>query len=616
MAGPGQEPGELGGRCRSDAGLKTRSRAGAVVEVAEVVRSRNILQGELTRVPDRLDEGGDQACWPSPSPQLMLGPFQGRSDVRPAAGGEAQWLEAQLEVKLVTAGSPVVLAGNLSRQPGSKLAFSVSLSNLLSTQAHLSVLLEKKAEDGLQVAVLAGELSVPGLVGLRTLGRLQQRGRLWTSSLRIKYGLLGQAERLAQECSTGQQLRAESSPEGAYKLELDHELHCTQLPAFSHKVQLRHEDGSGHLHWQLQASYGRHWAESSNPRRLRVSQTFQNDSGPALSNYFVEFVLQVPVKQVDCRMQLHHLSLRQPHVESSTFLKVQYNGRLPFVAGLQWKDTSRATLWKWEGALTLDSPWLMVSAAHRLYWPHRATFQAGLELTLGKAWTLKNLVMNVACRGQGLAREGKIHIYTPATTYLRVSTVMTLARSLFRSWSEVESAWSAAVQSEIRAENSRDRKTLHCWLKGPRRELNLTAAYRHAEQPRKTHVSLMALGTRAGGQPQGLQLEGELEELTHDSVLYRKRGTFLLRHPLALPGPQSLLLQETFTVEKQQQRSSLETRVVLNGREETLQTIVLGYQAGHPYVCAGLTHPYSGTAIPGSLEGPLDSQRDLFIMLA
>ena len=62
----------------------------------------------------------------------------------------------------------------------------------------------------------------------------------------------------------------------------------------------------------------------------------------------------------------------------------------------------------------------MVSTAHRLYWPNRAMFQAVLELTLGKAWTLKNLVMNVACRGQGLQKQGKIHVYTPATTYLRV----------------------------------------------------------------------------------------------------------------------------------------------------------------------------------------------------
>lgn len=43
-----------------------------------------------------------------------------------------------------------------------------------------------------------------------------------------------------------------------------------------------------------------------------------------------------------------------------------------------------------------------------------------MELTLGKAWTLKNLVINVACRGQGLQRHGEIRVYTPATTYLRV----------------------------------------------------------------------------------------------------------------------------------------------------------------------------------------------------
>uniref|UniRef100_A0A8C0E305 Vitellogenin domain-containing protein n=1 Tax=Balaenoptera musculus TaxID=9771 RepID=A0A8C0E305_BALMU len=529
--------------------------------------------------------------------------IKGRSNLWPAAGGGAQRMEAQLEVKLVTSGSPVVLAGNLSRQAGGGLAFSMSLSNLLSDPAHVSALLEKKAEEGQQVVALGGELFVPGLVGLRTLGLLQQRGRLWTSSLRIKYGLLGQAKQLAQECSTSQKLRVESGSEATYKLELDHELHCTQIPAFSHKVQLRHEEGSGHLHWELEASYGRHWDDSRNKRHLRISQTFQNDSGPALSNYFVEFVLQVPARQVDYHTQLHHLSLRQPHVESSTYLKVQYNGRVPFVAGLQWKDTSRATLWKWEGALNLDSPWLMVSAAHRLYRPHRATFQAVLELTLGKAWTLKNLVMNMACKIQGLHREGKIHVYTPATTYLRVSTVTAVAQSIFRSWSEVESAWSAAMQGEIQAENSQDRKILHGWLKGPQQELNLTVAYRHTEQPWKSHVLLTALGASAGGQPQGLQLEGELEELMQDRRLYQKQGTFFLRHPWTLPVPQSILLQETFTADRQHQRYSLETRVVLDGQEETLHTVVLGYQAGHPYVCAGLTHPYNGKAIPRNVEG-------------
>ncbi|GAB5583070.1 apolipoprotein B-100 [Prionailurus iriomotensis] len=549
--------------------------------------------------------------------------IKGRSDLWPAAGGEPQRFEAQLEAKLVTAGRPVVLTGHFSRQAGSRLAFSVLLSNVLSDQAHLSVLLEKKAENGLQVVVLGGELSVPGFVGLRVLGLVQQRGRLWTSSLRIKYGLLGQAKQLAQECGTSQKLRTHSGSEVAYELELDHELHCTQAPALSHKV-----------------SYGKHWNESSGKRQFRISQTFQNDSGPALSNYFVE----VPERQVDYRTQLYHLSLRQPHVESSTHLKVQDNGQLPFAAGLRWKDTSRATLWKWEGALNLDSPWLMVSVAHRLYWPHRPTFQAVLELTLGKARTLKNLVIKVAGRRRGRDREGKIHIYTPTTTYLRwlrdggkfflfpqdpvginqfcgdqtgkasqrwyrrgfeewVSTEMALAQSLFRSRTEVESAWGATLKSEIHAENSQELKILHGWLKGPLQEVNLTAAYRHVEQPRKTHVSLVALVTSMSGQPQGLELEGKLEEVTRDGRLYQKRGTFLLRHPLPLPLPRSLLLQETFTADRPHQRCSLETRLVLNGREETLQTIVLGYQAGHPYVCVGLTHPYSSKTVPGSAEG-------------
>ncbi|XP_043770238.1 uncharacterized protein LOC122701385 [Cervus elaphus] len=530
--------------------------------------------------------------------------IKGRSNLWPAVGGEAQRFEAQLEARLVTSGSPVVLAGNLSRQAGSRLAFSVSLSNLLGDEAHVSALLEKEVKDGLQVVSLDVELFVPELVGLRALGQLQRRGHLWTSYLRIKYGLRGQAKQLAQECSTSQKLWAEGSSEAAYKLELNHKLHCTQIPAFSHKVQLRHEEVSGHLHWELEASYGKHWDDIRNRRRLRILQTFQNDSGPALSNHFLEFVLQVPEKQVDYRMHLHHLSLRHPHVETSAHLKVQYNGRLPFVAGLQWKDTSRAALWRWEGALNLNSPWLMVSTAHRLYWPNRATFQAVLELTLGKAWTLKNLVINVACRGQGLQRHGKIRVYTPATTYLRVSTVTALAQSLFSSRSEIESAWSAAVQSEIHAENSRDRKILRCWLKGPQRELNLTAAYRHTEQPRKSHVSLTALGTSARGHPEGLQLEGILEELVRDRSLYWKQGTFSLRHPWTVPFlPQHILLQETFTADRQHQRYSLETRVVLDAQEETLQTVILGYQAGHPYVCAGLTHPYDDRVIPRSLDG-------------
>uniref|UniRef100_G1TNQ0 Vitellogenin domain-containing protein n=1 Tax=Oryctolagus cuniculus TaxID=9986 RepID=G1TNQ0_RABIT len=527
---------------------------------------------------------------------------KGWSDLRPAADGGARQLEAQLEAKLVTAGSPVVVTGNLTWQAGSKLAFSASLSHLLGDPAHVTVLLEKKVEAGLQVAAVRGELLAPGLLGLHVLGRLQQRGHLRSSTLRIRYGLLGQAERPAHECSSSQKLQVRSSSVAmavaVAVLELDHEFHCTQIPAFSHKVQLRHQEGPGHLHSQVEVSYGKQWSDSSK-RWLRLSQTFRNDSGPALSNYFLEFVLQVPARQLDGRVQLSHSSLRQPHVDSSTHLKVQLNGRLPFVAGWQWTDTSRAALWRWEGAWNLQSPWLAVSAAHRLYWPQRAVFQSALELTLGKAWTLKDLVVSVACRSQGRDQEAKIKVSTGTTVHLRVSTVTSLAPSLFRSWNELESAWVGAVRSEIHAEDSRDRKLLHCWVKGPQRELNITAAYRHTRGPPKTQVSLAALGPGA----RGLQVEGELEEAQHSREVYQKRGSLGLRHSWHLPVPRSLLVQEVFTVDERQQRCSLETRLVLHGREETLQTVVLGRQAGHPYVCAGLTHPYDGAAIPRDLEG-------------
>ncbi|XP_032128528.1 uncharacterized protein LOC116546342 [Sapajus apella] len=37
-------------------------------------------------------------------------------------------------------------------------------------------------------------------------------------------------------CSTSQKLQTESGSDSTYRLELGHELHCTQMPAFSHKV--------------------------------------------------------------------------------------------------------------------------------------------------------------------------------------------------------------------------------------------------------------------------------------------------------------------------------------------------------------------------------------------
>lgn len=61
----------------------------------------------------------------------------------------------------------------------------------VSPPALPTALLEKKVKDGLQVVSLGVELLLPELMGLRALGQLQRRGHLWTSYLRIKYGLRG-----------------------------------------------------------------------------------------------------------------------------------------------------------------------------------------------------------------------------------------------------------------------------------------------------------------------------------------------------------------------------------------------------------------------------------------
>lgn len=97
---------------------------------------------------------------------------------------------------------------------------------------------------------------------------------------------------------------------------------------------------------------------------------------------------------MDYRMQLHHLSLCHPHVETSTHLKVQYNGRLPFVAGLRWKDTSRAALWRWEGEWHLWgglASGLHSSHAHRLQhpslWSTWLSPDSGLKCVAGSTQT-------------------------------------------------------------------------------------------------------------------------------------------------------------------------------------------------------------------------------------
>ncbi|KAM7152521.1 uncharacterized protein RBU57_012670 [Macrochelys suwanniensis] len=387
----------------------------------------------------------------------------------------------QLEVKLIKQGSPIILSGNITKQLGKKMAFSVSLHNLLKDAAFLSVFLEKKLDDKLRQYSLEGETYFPGVLGSHTIGLLQQQGSLWSNALRIKYGLLGDAKNLRHECNAGQKIKVETSPNEAYKLDLGHELHCTQTPSYNHKVHLRHEESASRLYSQLEVNYGKHWDEINNKRKLLISQTFKNSSSPSQVNYFMEFTMQVPEKQVNYRTQLQHSRTAQGRSESSTNFKVQYNDRMPFVAGLQWKDTSRNYLRKWEGALNMDTPWLYLYVAHKLHQPERSAYLSTMELTAGKALFIKNLVVEMFCKDKGNEKEGKIHIYTPTTTYLQASTVNHLERNVLHSYSEVVSVWNQLVRNEIHLENSERAKFLCFKIKSTKQEFNLSADYLHLQ---------------------------------------------------------------------------------------------------------------------------------------
>ncbi|XP_064529642.1 uncharacterized protein LOC135423377 [Pseudopipra pipra] len=526
--------------------------------------------------------------------------IKGMTDLQ-VLSGEQRYM-TQLEVKLIKQSSPVILSGNITKQLGKKIAFSVSLNNLLKDAAFLSALLEKKVDDKLRQYSLEGETCLPGVLGAHVIALLQQHEGLWSHSLRIKYGILGEAKNPRHECSMRQNIKVETGAHGVYKVDIGHEFHCVQTPTYNHKVHLKHEASASWLSSQMEVNYGKHWDEKNNKKKLLISQAFKNSSSPSVVSYFMEFALQVLEKQVNYRTQLQHLHTSKVYLQSSTNFEVQYNDHMPFVAGLQWKDASRNGLKKWEGGLNLDTPWLYLYAAHKLHQPQNSAYLLTTELTAGKALSIKNLVVELFYKDQGNEKEGKVHIYTPATTYLQASTFNRLGRNVLHSYGEMISLWNQLVKNEIHLENNERAKLLCFKITSTKQEFNLTASYQNLPTPKKTNLSVKIVWRDYKSLPVILQLEGQIEELKKEKMLYQKRGILHFRHPFKVPFLQSFLLQETFTVDKKQKHYFMETKVLINEVEETVQTLILGYQPENPYICAGLTHPYNHRLFPKDVE--------------
>ncbi|NWJ01643.1 YP015 protein, partial [Crypturellus undulatus] len=515
--------------------------------------------------------------------------------------GEQRYV-TQLEVQLTRQSSPIVLSGNITKQLGKKIALSVSLKNLLKDAAFLSVILEKKLEDKLKQYLLEGETHVPGVLGARASSLLQQRQSVWLHALRIKYGFQGDAKNLPHECSTGQTVKWETGARELYSLDIGHEFRCTQTPTYNHKVHLQHEASASWLSSQLEVNYGKHWDEVNNKKKVLISQAFKNSSSSFLVNYFMEFAVQVVDKRVNYRTQLQHSRNSQGYAQSSTSFKVQCNDHMLFVTGLQWKDASRNDLKKWEGGLNIDTPWLYLYVSHKLTQPQPSAYLLTVEVTARKIVSIEDLVVELFCKDQGNEKEGKIHIYTPATTYLQASTFNHLGRNVLHSYSELITVWNLLVKNEILMEN-KERDKFFCFkIKSTRQEFNFTASYQNLPVPKKAGISVKAVWTDHKSLPVVLQLEGQLEEMKKEKMLYQKRGTLHFRHPFKLLIPQSFLLQETFTIVKIQKHYILETKVLINELEELVQTLTLGYQLENPYICAGLAHPYNYRWFPKNVE--------------
>ncbi|RMC17771.1 hypothetical protein DUI87_05436 [Hirundo rustica rustica] len=297
--------------------------------------------------------------------------IKGMADLQ-MLSGEQRYM-TQLEVKLIKQSSPIILSGNITKQLGKKIAFSLSLNNLLKDAAFLS----------------------------------------------------GEARTPCHECGTQQKVQVETGARGLYRLELGHEFHCVQAPTYSH---------------QMEVNYGKHWDEINNKKKLLISQVFKNSSSSSVVSYFMEFTMQILEKQVNYRTQLQHLHTSQVYLQSSTNFEVQYNDHVPFVAGLQWKDTSRNGLKKWEGGFNMDTPWLYLYTAHKLHQPQHSAYLLTSELTAGKALSIKDLVLELFYNDQGNEKEGKVHIYTPATTYLQLEfpQAMGLSGELFSRQTKLE----------------------------------------------------------------------------------------------------------------------------------------------------------------------------------
>uniref|UniRef100_A0A7N6A2B4 Vitellogenin domain-containing protein n=1 Tax=Anabas testudineus TaxID=64144 RepID=A0A7N6A2B4_ANATE len=508
-----------------------------------------------------------------------------------------------LEAKMAADKHPMILSANVTRGLGRKTSFSATVKNVFRETLSLSVALERRRDSSSRQYSVEAELLLPGVLGSRMLGLMEQKGSLWSSALRLKYGLGGDAWHLRQECYMSQRMRSERNPNLTYIMRADHEFYCSNTAPINHKIHLRHEESPSHIMSSLDMSYGKHWDEINNKCTLQLSQSFKNQSTQNHTSYTLEFNVQVPEKNLNYRTQLLHSHLRQLGSESSTHLKINYNNLMPLVAGFHWKNTlTDPLLKKWEGTFNMDTPWLYIYTAHKLSQLQEHTLQLASELTASKWLTIRNLILEGFYKDRGREKEASLELYTPAVTYLQTGGWYMVGKRSMKASCSLSSLWTSPLRGDISLEASKFSQTVQMASTCGKHNISLAAALNTVDKNlKKRQVTLKVTLSKPKSPPTELDFEGTVEELRKDKKMYQKTAMLHIRQPFQA-FPQTLLLRETFTVDLLRGLYILESKGGFHGNREIIHTLTLGYHPPSPFVCSALIHPFNSDTVPSDSE--------------
>ncbi|XP_057190895.1 apolipophorins-like isoform X2 [Triplophysa rosa] len=503
-----------------------------------------------------------------------------------------------LDAKVVADGHPITLSVNTTHARSRKITVQALLKNVFNKDASLSVQLERGLEDGQRHYSVDAGFHLPSVVSIRALGLLKQKGTEWSSALRLKCGVQEDPQHM-QECHMTQNLHSESDAVQTYRITAAHELYCSHFFNLNHKIQLRHERSPIHVHSSLDISYGKQWNQSSNKHRILLNQSLRNQSGPALTSYAVELSLRLLDRGLNFRTQLLHSHFKRPKSESSTHLKINYNNQMPLVAGLHWKNLSaKASLQNWEGSFNMDTPWLYVYATQKLTQPQRGISHFNSEINTRKLVNIPTVTLVGFYKDRGKERQGQLHLFTPTLSYIKLGGWCLLGKRGVKGSYSIGTAWTPILHGEISLGNAKHDKTLEISGGCGKQDFNISAVLSTLDKKLKKRVLMTTMTLSDLKTPYvEFHMEGATEEMRKDRRIYQKRWRLHFRQPFKFI-PQSLMLQETFTIALFQKMYTLESKVLVNGNKKAIHVLTLGYQPQHPYVCSSLVQSFSTDRIP------------------